>query len=105
MNEYIMTYFGDEHPSTPEAGKAHFAAYQTWLLSLGDAVVSAMNPLRGTVSIATDGSQVPGSQSGMSGYTILRALTIEGAVAMASNCPFLEIKGRLEIAERVNMSQ
>lgn len=102
MNEYIITYFGGEKPSTPEAGKAHFAQYQQWLQSLGDAVVSAMNPLRSAVSIAPNGTQVQGSQTGMSGYTILQANSIEEAVEMAKGCPFLGINGRLEIAERVN---
>ena len=47
MTEFLITYFGGNHPETEAEGQQHFARYQAWLKDLGDAVLSPMNPLRG----------------------------------------------------------
>lgn len=103
MAQFMMTYFGGDQPTTPEAGKAHFAEFQQWLTTLGDAVVSPANPLRNTQVVQPDGSTSAGSQVAMSGFTVLKAETIEAAVEMAQSCPFLTINGTLEVAELVQM--
>ena len=103
MPQYVIVYLGGNPPSTPEEGQRHFAKYVEWLKSLGDAAVSPANPLRDTRTVDSDGSVSEGGQSSMSGYTIVEAESIEAALAMAQTCPFLEIGGRLEVSERVDM--
>ena len=44
MNQYIITYIGGDEPSNPEEGKKHFAKYEEWLGSLGDAALKPMVP-------------------------------------------------------------
>lgn len=104
MAQYMMTYLGGNHPSTPEEGQQHFAKYKAWLSSLGDAVISPANPLKNTHTIHADGSIVAGSTISMSGYTIIEADSIEMALELAKACPFLEIGGSLEVSELVQMS-
>jgi len=105
MPQFIMTYLGGDKPSTPEDGQKHFAKYQQWLSSLGDSVVSAMNPLKDTRTINPDGSVTDKSTTTMSGYTIIEADTMDVALTKAKACPFLEINGTLEISEIVQMNK
>ena len=104
MARYLLTYIGGDKPSSPEEGKKHFARYQEWLGSLGDAVISPMNPIRDTRSLGPGGSESEGSSVGMSGYTIIEAADIDAALTMAKACPFLDINGSLEVSELVQMS-
>ncbi|SMF15227.1 hypothetical protein SAMN02745866_00989 [Alteromonadaceae bacterium Bs31] len=103
MAQFIITYFGGNKPITPEESKQHFAEYQAWLAELGDAVVSPANPFKDTHTIHSDGTVAAGSSTIMSGYTLLEAETIEDALDMAKQCPFLDINGTLEVSELVKM--
>ena len=103
MAEFIVTYMGGDKPQTEEEGKKHFAEYQQWLGSLGEAVVKPMVPFKNIHVVAPDGTATEGSSAGISGQTVLQADSIEAALAMLKGCPFLKINGTLEIAEVVNM--
>lgn len=46
MTQFIITYLGGNQPATPDEGRAHFAKYMQWINGLGEAAVSAMNPLK-----------------------------------------------------------
>ena len=103
MAQYFISYLGGNHPSSPEEGQQHFARYMEWLNSLGDAAVSPANPLANTHCIRADGSHSEGSQTTMSGYTIVEADSMDAALEMARACPFLEIDGTLEVSELMAM--
>ncbi|MBT8114291.1 MAG: YciI family protein [Arenicella sp.] len=103
MPQYMITYLGGNQPSSPEQGQKHFARYKQWLASLGDAVVSPMNPLKGASTVEADGSVTAGGKTTMSGYTIVAADSMEAALEMARACPFLDIGGSLEVSEMVQM--
>lgn len=103
MTQYILTYLGGDQPASPEAGKQHFADYQTWLATLGDAAIAPMVPFKNTQTVHPDGSVTAGSSIAMSGYTIFQADSLEQALSYAKSCPFLGINGRLEVAELVQM--
>ena len=103
MTRYVIVYLGGNPPSTPEEGKAHFAKYMEWLSALGDAAVSPANPLKGTKTVNPDGTSDEGGKSGMSGYTIIEADSMDAALSIAADCPFLEIGGTLEVSELAEM--
>ena len=103
MSQFVIAYLGGDQPSSPDEGRKNFAKYQQWLKSLGDQVITPMVPFKNTHTIASDGSVSESSSSLMTGYTVVEAETIEQAVEFARNCPFLEIKGRLEVSELVQM--
>lgn len=104
MPNYIITYLGGNPPSKPEEGQQHFAKYKQWLAELGEAVVSPANPLKGTQTINPSGSVSDGGQTGMSGYTVVEAESMDAALALAKACPFLEIGGSLEVSELMQMN-
>ena len=103
MAQFMITYLGGNHPETPEEGQQHFAKYQAWLADLGTAAVSPMNPLKGTCVVGPDGTVNDGGKTGMSGYTIVEAESMQAALDMSKACPFLDIDGSLEVSELVQM--
>ena len=104
MPKFMLTYLGGDQPSSPEEGQKHFAKYKEWLGSLGDAIVSPANPLKGTCIVDPNGNVSQGGQTNMSGFTVVEADTIETALDMAKSCPFLEINGTLEVSEMIEMN-
>ena len=103
MTQYLIIYLGGDQPSSPEEGKQHFAKYMAWLSSLGDSAVSPANPLKNTSTVNTDGTVTAGGATTMSGYTIIKADSMEAALTIAKACPFLDIGGTLEVSELVEM--
>lgn len=105
MAKFMLVYLGGDQPSTPpEEGKKHFAEYSAWLASLGDAVISAANPIKDTHIIETNGTSKSGSTTMMSGYSVLEAESIDEAISMSKSCPFLNINGTLEVSEMIEMN-
>jgi len=103
MPQYLITYLGGDHPSSPEEQKRHFDRYKEWLISLGEAAVSPANPLRITRTVNSDGTVDEGGTTTMSGFTIIEADSIDSALTVAQKCPFLEIGGTLEVSEMAQM--
>ena len=75
-----------------------------WLASLGDTVVIPTIPLKDTSTVSPDGTVREGGSSAMSGFSIIKADSIEAALAIAQACPFLEIGGSLEVSELMQMA-
>ncbi len=103
MSQYVIVYLGGNQPATPEEGKQHFARYMQWLSSLGDSAVSPANPLKNTSTINPDGSITSGGSTAMSGYTVISADSMEAALEIAKECPFLDVGGSLEVSELMEM--
>ena len=103
MSKFIIVYLGGDQPSSPEEGQQHFARYMEWLSALGDAAISPANPLKNTSTVNPDGSVTTGGTTTMSGYTLVKADSMQAALSMAKTCPFLEIGGSLEVSELVEM--
>ena len=103
MSQFIITYIGGNRPASEEEGKQRMERYGAWLAALGDAAVSPANPLGSTHTVGPDGSVEKGSQSSMSGYTIIEAASIDEAISIAKDCPFLDVGGSLEVSELMQM--
>ena len=102
MAQFIIVYLGGEQPANPDDAQQHMEKYRQWLTSLGDAVVSALNPLKDTHVVSANGV-VNGSSTAMSGFTIIQANSLEAVLEMSKTCPFLEIGGTLEVSELMQM--
>ena len=103
MSEYVIVYLGGDQPSSPQEGKQHMAKYREWLSSLGDSAVSPANPFKNTSTVNSDGTVTTGSTTSMSGFTIIKADSMEAALLIAKACPFLDIGGSLEVSELLQM--
>ena len=103
MAQYLLSYLGGNHPSTPAEGKQHFTRYMEWLSALGDKAVSPANPLGNTHCVGPDGGVSAGSSTAMSGFTIIETESMQAVLEIARSCPFLEIGGSLEGSELMQM--
>ena len=103
MAQYVFVYLGGNQPSSPEEANNHFAKYVEWLTSLGDSVVIPTIPLKDTTTVSPDGTASEGGSSGMSGFSIIKAESMQAALAVAQSCPFLDIGGSLEVSEMMEM--
>jgi hypothetical protein len=104
MKQFVLVYLGGSQPANPEEANKHFEKYMEWLSSLGDTVVVPMIPLKDTTTVSTSGEVSEGGSSAMSGFTILKADSMEAALSIAKACPFLDIGGSLEVSEMMEMA-
>jgi hypothetical protein len=103
MAQYVFVYLGGTQPSDPEEANRHFTKYIEWLTSLGKSVVIPTIPLKDTTTVSPDGTVREGGSSAMSGFSIIKADSMEAALAIAQSCPFLEIGGSLEVSEMMEV--
>ena len=85
-------------PEGEEEGKQIMQAWTDWFGSLGDALVDGGNPASATKTISPDGS-VRDDPSGPSGYSIIKADSMDAAVALAKGCPVLRGGASLQVVE------
>ena len=98
MTNYVLIYRGGAQPEGEEQQKAVMDAWMGWFGSLGDAVVDAGNPFGTGRSIAPDGSVSEGG-SGITGYSIISAESLDAATESARECPQLAAGGTVEVYE------
>lgn len=103
MKQFVLVYLGGNQPASPDEANAHFAKYSEWLTALGDSVVVPTIPLKDTKTVSSEGEVKEGGSSLMSGFTIIKAESLDDALVIAQNCPFLEIGGSLEVSEFMQM--
>jgi hypothetical protein len=88
MSNFLLTFHGGSMPESKEEGDRVMAAWTAWFGTLGDALVDGGNPISNSKAISPDGS-VMDATSAPSGYSILKADSLEAAVALAKGCPVL----------------
>jgi hypothetical protein len=103
MPDFIIAYHGGNQPATPEEGAAHMAKWKAWLGGLGDAVVNPGTPLGKSQFVSASRVSDDGGAAPMSGFTVVKADSIDAALDMAKACPFLDTGGTLQVAEMKEM--
>ncbi|MBA3877012.1 MAG: hypothetical protein C0498_08760 [Anaerolinea sp.] len=98
MANYVLVYHGGSMPETQEEGAKVMQAWTDWFGSLGDAVVDGGNPASRTKRIAPNGS-VSDDPSGPSGYSIIKAGSLDEAVDLAKGCPVLQGGASIQVVE------
>lgn len=98
MAHFVLVYHGGAMPESPEEGAKVMEAWTTWFAKLGDAVVDGGNPASRTRRIGSDGS-VRDDASGPSGYSILKADSLDAAVELAKGCPVLAGGASIQVVE------
>ena len=101
MTDYLLLYGGGSMPEGSEAQAAVMAAWNDWMHQIGDAIKDGGNPFTPAArSIAADGSVSDGPAGSMaSGYSILKADSLDAAVEMAKSCPVLQGGAQISVFE------
>src|ERR1700745_672689 len=105
MANYLLLYSGGSMPESEAEQAAVMQAWMGWFGQLGSALVDGGNPTSGQAkTIASDGSATGGSCLGMaSGYSIIKADSLDEAVAKAKGCPVLRGGANIVVLETFNV--
>jgi hypothetical protein len=98
MANYLLTFYGRGMPETPEEQAQVMQAWTAWFGELGDTRVDGGNPISQSRAISPDGS-VMDATSAPSGYSILKADSLDSAVEAAKGCPVLAGGATLVVSE------
>ena len=101
MANYVLVYHGGSMPESQEEGAKVMQAWTTWFGTLGESLVDGGNPASATRTIASNGS-VSDDPSGPSGYSILKADSLDAAVELAKGCPVLLGGASIQVVETFN---
>ena len=101
MANYVLLYSGGGMPETEAEQAAVLQEWTNWYNGLGAAVVDPGNPFTPQAkSISSDGMVSDSPIGGMaSGYTVIKADSIDNAVSMAQACPILKSGGAISVYE------
>lgn len=103
MANYLLVYEGGGGMAdTPEAQAKAMQDWTDWFGRLGDALVDGGNPATQTRRIAADGS-VSNVAEGPSGYSILKADSLDAAVDLAQGCPVRDSGGSIQVVETIEI--
>ena len=103
-NNYLLVYHGGEMPGTPEEGAKALETWNAWFATLGDAVVDGGNPVGQVRTIGNNGTISNGALNPASGYSVIKADSLDAAVALAKGCPILNGgRGSIEVGETLPM--
>ena len=103
MANFLLVYKGEsEPPSSEEEGQKVMAAWMGWFGSMGEAVVDGGNPISGSKSVASNGTVSDGAASGLTGYSVIKADSLDSAATLAKGCPLLADGGSVEVYETFN---
>ncbi len=104
MSNYLFAYHGGKKPESPEAGAKFMEKWNAWVGGLGDASVNPGNPLGMSKTVSSGGVSDGGGSNPLSGFSIVKADSMNAAVEMAKRCPHLEhSSGTIEVAEVMEM--
>jgi hypothetical protein len=99
MAKYLFAYRGGSTPESEEEQQRVMAAWTSWFGELGPAIVDPGNPFAASASVTGGGSVSEGGASGLTGYTVLQADSLQAATEMAKGSPVLESGGSVEVYE------
>ena len=106
MTNFVLLYSGGGSMSGTEAEQAAvLQAWTAWYSGLGSAVVDWGAPFSPAAkSVASDGTVANGPVGALvSGYTIIKADSLDAAVQMGKSCPILKAGGRISVYESLPM--
>jgi hypothetical protein len=97
MGKFVYIYTGGRRPESEEEGKRLMAAWQGWLGGMGDHVVDQGAPFGASAPVNG------GNLSGLSGYSVVTAGSLEEAAEHARDCPIFAGGGGVEVYEAIDM--
>ena len=102
MSQFFVSYHGGRAFKTDAEAKANQARWGIWMTGLGKAIVNFGTPLAPGKALTATGISDDNPDERLTGYSIVEAPSLDGAIAMVRDCPFLEI-GTVKVAEMREM--
>ena len=98
MANFLLLYHGGKMPESPEEGAQVMKAWTGWFSELGGALIDGGNPVSRSRTTSPGGS-VSDAASDVSGYSVIKADSLDAAVELAKGCPVLLGDARVAVAE------
>ena len=100
MTDYLLLYSGGSMPETEAEQASVMKAWEVWFGGLGAAVKDPGNPFSGKAkSISSDGSVGDGPPGEASGYSVIKADSLDAAAEMAKGGPVLQGGAQISVFE------
>ncbi len=103
MPNYILAYHGGGKPASREEGAKHMAKWKAWIGGLGDAVVNPGTPLGKSKTVSSASVADDGGSNPLAGFCVMKADSMDAALEIAKQDPFLDMGGTIEVAEMIEM--
>lgn len=101
MSKYAFAYYGEPKFDSPEEGGKYMAKWEAWAGGLGDAL-GDLTPLGMPKTVRSNGVSDGGGSNRLTGFSIVKADSLDAALEMAKGCPHLE-HGTVDVAEAMEM--
>lgn len=100
MANFLLLYTGGETRSAEEREKV-MPLWGAWMGKLGDKFVDPGNPIGHAKNLANGGTVHDGAASNpvATGYSILKADSLNSAAELAKGCPVLKSGGKVTVYE------
>ena len=103
MPKFLVTYHGGEGmPADPDARQQAMAAFGAWAKGAGEALMDPGSPLGPSKTVSQAGVTTDRASAPASGYTLLQADSLDDAVGLVEDHPFIGRGGSLEVHEAIN---
>ena len=89
-------------PEMSEEGAKGMEKFMAWLGGLGEAVVNPGTPLGMSKTVSSGGVTEDSGADHLTGFSIIKADSMDAALEIAKACPFLDI-GTVDVAEMMEM--
>ncbi len=99
MTNYLLAYKGGSTPETEAERAAVMTAWTNWFGGLGSAIVDPGNPFGPSKAVDAGGSVSESAPSGLTGYSVLTAESLDAVTELSKGCPVLAAGGSVEIYE------
>jgi hypothetical protein len=107
MTNFVLLYTGGGMPETEEEMAAVTKAWGDWYARLGQAIVDGGAPFSPmSKNIASDGTVTDGPVgTPATGYTVVKAGSLDQALEMAKGCPQLQAGGEVTVYETFQVGE
>ena len=102
MQKFTFAYYGEPKFKSPEEGAKDKEKWRAWVRGLGDALVNPGNPLGKPKTVSSRGVSDGGGSNRLTGFSTVKADSMDAALEMAKRCPHLE-QGTVDVAEAMEM--
>ena len=101
MANFVLLYTGGGMAETPAEQEAVMQAWGAWFGKLGSALVDGGNPFTPVTKTISKGGKVSDGPVGTlaTGYSIVKADSLDAAVQLAQGCPIIEDGGQVTVYE------
>lgn len=99
MPDFMFVYHGGKAPEDEAEQQEAMARWGEWMQTHEAALTDPGNPVGMSKTVSSGGVADNGGSNPVSGYTIVKADTMETALDMARTSPIIAEGGSIEVAE------